>query len=584
MLSLEHDARSEATHHALANARGEFRIENLPRGRHILAVEASGLLSPYGFMSAGQGAERRAVSSFAPELRGHFEEVVLDGRNTVEVVVRARRGGAVSGRVTYADGDPAVNVPVAILRRRGGVLSRVLAGMNTHAMFGTVTDDRGVYRASGLPPGEYFVSVSEVINHGGRREEWEGLGLLFSGSQLATTYYGLTTDPEKAAPVSLEAGQEAEGIDIVIVERPAFKLSGVVRSRHDGRPVRGAFVRVGPKEAGRVADVPTPASPYDGGASLGSVVTDEQGRWEFTELPDGLYDLSVYPPSAFGGDDEETPASTRGGTNANMNANMNANFNVSAGGRSGASRRRKFLPKSLEVKVAGEDLSDVQVELSFGVNLSGAVELEGGKPPRDARVMVIAEPRNEPRAELGEGTQSAIVDDDGRFTVMGLRPGETYLTAYALKRGRYDQQIYFVKSVSWRGRDYMREPLSVGEGEDLSGVRVVLTDEAGELSGRVLSASDGKTPAAGAVVFLLPADEGRWNYPTARSGARADGEGNYEVRALPGDYLVFTLGPGYSGVSPRVELFKARAESARRVSLRAGERRSLELVLHEEKK
>jgi hypothetical protein len=55
--------------------------------------------------------------------------------------------------VTYADGDPAINASVRIFRKREGKWTQVIGRTPDDA----ITDERGVYRVSGLWPGEYLV-------------------------------------------------------------------------------------------------------------------------------------------------------------------------------------------------------------------------------------------------------------------------------------------------------------------------------------------------------------------------------------------------------------------------------------------
>src|ERR1051325_10860848 len=99
---------------AITNARGEFRIKNVPGGRYFIGVNGRGLVSTDSFIILG---ETRATRFDLPRLREYFEEVELDGRTDKQVLVRVHRGGIITGKVSYADGEPAVQHPVTILRR-----------------------------------------------------------------------------------------------------------------------------------------------------------------------------------------------------------------------------------------------------------------------------------------------------------------------------------------------------------------------------------------------------------------------------------------------------------------------------------
>jgi hypothetical protein len=63
-------------------------------------------------------------------LREYFEEVELDGKTDKHVVVRVHRGRIITGKVSYADGEPAVQHPVTILRRNANRYSMFIDNAN----------------------------------------------------------------------------------------------------------------------------------------------------------------------------------------------------------------------------------------------------------------------------------------------------------------------------------------------------------------------------------------------------------------------------------------------------------------------
>ncbi|HYN85253.1 MAG TPA: carboxypeptidase-like regulatory domain-containing protein, partial [Pyrinomonadaceae bacterium] len=243
----------------LTNERGEFEIKNVAAGSYILAVDAPGVVTPVGYIDI-ETRERPDLT----EVSKNFEMVTVDGKAAYEVTVRARRGAALSGRVTYADGDPAPGLAVHVMRRAGAHYVKILSGLGVGAVMGARTDDRGVFRVSGLPPGEYVVGVSESAEHddeGGRRdEEVAGFAEMFEsyGRQLFTTFHPSATTAGEAAAVRVEAGEEREGLDIVVSERAARVVSGRVRGRADKRPVAGARVSIARRGDGAPAPTMTP--------------------------------------------------------------------------------------------------------------------------------------------------------------------------------------------------------------------------------------------------------------------------------------------------------------------------------------
>ena len=101
---------------ALTDARGDFRIAGVRAGTYYAFVDMPGVLSPVSFVSV----EEMRMGSGMPDLgeaRKYFDLVEVDGRADLTVTLHARRGAVITGRVSYADGDPAINVNVSLLRR-----------------------------------------------------------------------------------------------------------------------------------------------------------------------------------------------------------------------------------------------------------------------------------------------------------------------------------------------------------------------------------------------------------------------------------------------------------------------------------
>lgn len=556
-----------AIREVVTNLRGEFRMKEIPPGRYYIAVDASGILSPASFLNFSSMAELREARPDVGEMKKHFQEVVLDGANEVEIEVRARRGASITGRVTFADGDPAINVPVQIMRGGDARRARFFTSLNPTAVFGGLhTDDRGVYRVSGLPPGEYIIGVSEMVAHAERTEAGPAWDMSIFGSPLATTYYPSTADAKKATPVRVEAGQEVSGIDVTLAERPMFKLAGVVRSRLDNRPLARAHVRLYTKEEASEANLHV----YRGyGDDSRYVSTDAQGRFEFNELPDGVYQLSVAPNNEYY---EGETTTTTADTGTNMNANMNTNMSVVTSER--RPPRKKFVPKMQEVTINGTDMANVVVQLSEGGRISGTVTIDGGKPIPDYGIHVMTE-------RVGEkdfGSPSASVRSNGKFVVEGLAAGATFLHAF----GNYKNETYYVKSIKLGSRDLEREPLEVGEGSEITGVQIVISSEPAKLAGRVTTGAD-KRGVGMSPLLLAPTDPARRQRQTAQCGGVSDSEGRFEIACAPGEYVLIVFGQNERPHPLNEEEINARLQRAQRVTLRAGETKQLEISAPEVK-
>lgn len=551
LMSLEGGRGARVERAGLADARGEFRIGDLEAGAYVLWADVSGMLTPVAF------AEVIADAPTDPEtLRRHFDVIELDGKTEREVTLRARRGGAVTGRVTYADGEPAVGLSVHLLRRTDGRLSQVPARALGAASGQLRTDDRGVYRAAGVPPGEYLVAVYESADHtGGPTDPDSPLDLpgasdLFFGRQLLTTYHPSATSRKAAEAVSVRAGEEHADVDIVVADRALRSVAGVVRGARGGAPVRGARVYLVPHEGAGRTIVDTILFELEGAA-----VTDAEGRWRLRDLPDGLYTLVVKPP-----DEEER----RGGVQSeNRNAAPATNTRP-------ARRPRRYAPLRRELRLTA-DVDELLVELNEGARVAGTIVVEGGKAgPHDYVYVHALRAAPSFTEAIGERVSGTVVRD-GSFELEGLPPGK-----YFLHPREYPSGGPYLKAVTWQGRDLLREPLEVGEGTQIEGVRVVYGGDPAVLVVRVFI--EGKTPAYNVNVFLLPAGAADWSLFAPQPYCSTSNVGLCRVSAAPGDYLVVATPSIEQTADPEQEL-RRRAAKAPRVTLRANEEKALDTFM-----
>jgi hypothetical protein len=553
---------------ALTDARGEFRIVGVTPGSYFAFAIVPGVLSPVSFISLS------ALQQSAPDFSnavGFFDTVDVDGKEDRQLTVHARRGATLAGKVAYSDGDPAVNVPVSVMRRDGGRLTKYMVGVSISALAGQVTDDRGMFRIAGLPPGEYVIGVSEAAVHGNEsrspREDFAGLyGLGIQ--QLLMTFYPSAVEAKDATVIKVEAGDERADVDITIPERGLHTVEGLVRGGLDKRPVTDARLNIIRKNDDSGADA---------NASAGRTTTDEQGRWQFKEIPDGQYTIAVTPPERY-----DSPAGYPNGNVSVMNANVtitNANVTVTSMNMNGSaystSRRKKsYAPAHRDVRVEGGDVSEVTVELGAGGHVSGTMIFEGEKQPEYGYVQMTRVPDGSDASDL-EGSNSARAYN-GEFSIEGLPAGK-----YFLQPSTYDgdgEAKVYAKSITWNGKDLTRTPLEVGEGAVVAGVQIVFARNPSTLTVSVTS-GDGKKPAFNTRVFLVPSDAGAgWSPYAQQLLCSTDDSGSCSIKAAPGDYRVVALTRKDAPTSLEAEVTR-RAATAPGVSLRAGETKEFELSL-----
>jgi len=440
LISDEDSSQSRTT---VTDGRGEFSFKNLPAGRYHVIVNSTGYLNGFPQIDSNK---RKAT------------DVTVDGTSSAETVVSAERGGVITGKITYPDGEPAVGAQVNVFMKEGKRWS--------HATFVSScaqTDDRGIYRIYPLQPGEYVLSVIEqslVI------EDREGGTMQTVGNKSLNPYFYLDASTLKSARViQVELGREMNNINITLAERASYKVGGTVVA--GGKPLSGAYLRLSPRDEGLGG--PTLDRPYGIPARA-----DKDGQWVFSEVPDGTYEIELDSTS-----DQFYERSQDEGNKP----------------------RQKFIRQPLPVTVAGGDVSDLVISLSSGGRISGSIIVEGDKSlPRS--IDVFSEIL---RSDRSQYMTSGRVDaqSKGAFLIEGVAAGDNILRVRA-----WDGE-YFVKSITWNSRDLLRQPLRVPEGGEVKDIRIILSADVGRLAGHMISGEDRK-PLSSAPFMLVPADEMRW--------------------------------------------------------------------------
>ena len=163
-----------------------------------------------------------------------------------KVDVALPRGSAVSGRILDEFGEPVADANVTAMRMQysGGRRRLMQSGRNS------TSNDLGQYRLFGLPPGEYYVSVtvrtfdSMIMDMMGMSGAGGPVGSN-NNSGYAASYYPGTANPGEAQRLTLAVGQEAASIDIQMQPVRLSKITGSAASS-DGKPMSGAMVMLLP--------------------------------------------------------------------------------------------------------------------------------------------------------------------------------------------------------------------------------------------------------------------------------------------------------------------------------------------------
>lgn len=246
---------------AITDQNGRFVFEGLSPGTFHIDVQKPGFAP---FSSPADGTPPATLN-------------VTAGQAVDNLTLTLKKGGAISGRVLDAKGEPLASarvVALAHVQRGRGPVRWVPVGMSSNG----ATNDLGEFRLFGLAPGEYIVGASP--NRGGPF----GAATTPSRTTLATTYYAGTIDQNTALSVTVSADATLENITISMQAVPAFTVSGVVVDT-DGAPVSGAMVMMMPAAPGGAF-----------GGPGGDTRTDQSGAFVVNGVAPGTYRVMASVP------------------------------------------------------------------------------------------------------------------------------------------------------------------------------------------------------------------------------------------------------------------------------------------------
>src|SRR5581483_1962016 len=253
------------------DADGHFQITHVPAGRfYVMAV------APVFYNEADNNT-----------YPGGSAVTLADGETVEDLQIALRRGGVITGRITEETGRPLIQEHIILYRvnPQGGrheSYSRNYTSMQT--------DDRGVYRIYGLPPGRYLVSAGVPVNRQGFTSMGRG------NSYYPQTFYPSVNDEAKAGEIEVTEGSEATNIDVTLghVEKAYTVIVRVVTA--DGsKPVAGVRCGYGSLGAG---------GRYMGSTSIGPE-TNADGQCRIEGVVPGKYMAIVAllnPSNAWSGD------------------------------------------------------------------------------------------------------------------------------------------------------------------------------------------------------------------------------------------------------------------------------------------
>jgi hypothetical protein len=188
---------------------------------------------------------------------------------------------------------------------------------------------------------------------------------------------------------------------------------------------------------------------------------------------------------------------------------------------------------SVAVTVADRDITDLLVVTSPGATAAGRVVFEGdAKPAFSPQTVSMAAVPFEFYTMPTGGT--VRIREDWSFEATGLS-GRRRFRLNAPPAG------WYLKSVTHEGTDVTDTGLDFKEGGAVSGLEIVLTERATELSGGVQGSN--ARAVTDYVIVAFSSDSAKWGFQSRfiRS-ARPNQDGRFSIKGLPADdYIVVAL-------------------------------------------
>jgi Carboxypeptidase regulatory-like domain len=312
---------------------GIYRITNVPAGNYEVIPA-----SPAYVASEGRKA------------------VIVGKNETVENIdIVLERGGVITGKVTDADGNPVIEETVYFSAASSSVRLPYFRNVRT--------DDRGIYRGYGIPPGKYTVSAGREPNTSIYSRRTEG---------HQRTYHPSTTDPTAATVVDVSDGGEATNVDITL-SGPArvYSARGRIIDSDTDKPMPNTHVGV-------------QIFRQHGTSALGHVTdSTKEGEFKIENLAPGKYAVYSEPSADSDWNSEAVP-----------------------------------------FEVTDQDVEGLVIKTSRGASVSGVVVLEGTDDAKvRANLLATRIVGQSVDGYLGRTEPAAAINPNGSFRLTGLAAG-----------------------------------------------------------------------------------------------------------------------------------------------------------------
>ena len=466
---------------------GNYRITDVAAGHYYINA-----LTPGFVVIAGAGSD----------MRGKILTIAA-GEKLENINFELRREGVITGRVTDSSGDPVVREGIDLIKL--GADGKPQPSPFNHPGL-KMTDERGVYRITGLPEGRYLVSVGVSPEENGARPQYRT-------SSYPKTFYPGASDQSQAKAVEVKEGFENADVDISgVVAKKAYEISGRVVSADTGEPAEGVMILYGAMSKDRgVMDGWRPSKER----------SNAEGEFQIQGIAPGKY--AVYAHTL---------------------------------------PKRELFSDPVIYEVTDSGIHGVQLKIHRGGSISGSVVIEGSNDAaaraKLSQLKIIGYQRLEkPSIQFGDPTG---LNADGSFRVEGLQSGKINLSLIA------DPKVggFLVKRIE---RDGVPQPdgIEISPGENISNVRVFVEHANLTLRGEVKIIGGRLPPSRWIIANATRLNDSQ----PITCGVNVDARGQFIFEnLLPGEYEVHLVSLVYQpGEPPDKGLSKLISGVRQKVSL-----------------
>ena len=451
------------------DAEGNYRIQNVPVGNYYIAPR-----SPEFVVTENGG----------PAPPRYF--AITSGEAVEAINFEMIRGGVITGTITNSDAKPIIEGLVNLIRVEPQSSTEESNSIPSGRLVGR-TDDRGVYRLYGIPPGHYKVAAGWPLT---------AQASFANSPAYRRVFYPNATEESKADVIDLAEAAEISHVDINVgAVVKTVTISGRTVDDETGQPIPNLNYGL----MGFAGSRPS------GGVSQASA-TNSRGEFKLENMPAGRYAI-VIPPSL-------VPTSAP---------------------------PPAFYSDLTPFDVTEDDVTGLEIRLHRTLDVSGVVAVEG----TNNQTVLAQIPQLLVRVtsmKIGSPVsfQNSGIDWDGSFGFTGLRPG-----ALNFSLGSATNSTPFqIKRIERDGVEQTRD-LEIKTGEHMTGIRLVLVYASSVVRGQVRYENGTLPQTARVIARLWPTPQTQSRNPVA--AAFVDTRGRFLLERVPAGSYKLIVSAGFSG-------------------------------------